>query len=264
MTMLNSAIFSICLLSTFASTVHAEVPKNLAICDDQDGWPPYMQFQVVNGQRTGKIEGYTLDLTKLILEKQAIRFDVEMLPWKRCLRSVQTGSHDMVLNAMLTPERTNLYLATKPFYSLTGVFIYLAAEPTPRITKASDLANYRICGLHGYDYQPFGLRKDQVDQAAHTFEQVVKKLEFKRCDILIGHQEIMGQRSMVTGSSIFDNPLFSFAKIPELPRVPFVMLISRNTPHANELKALMDDGFAKVLNTSEDKRLKKKWGIPSE
>lgn len=258
-------IFYVMLMSlVFLSSVLADVPKRLAICDDQDGWPPYLQYQVENGQRTEKLEGYTLDLFRLILDKQGIEFGVEMLPWRRCLQSVEEGRHAMLLNAMLTPERDKLYLATKPIYSLTGVYIYLSAGPTPNITQAADLGKYRICGLHGYDYQPFGLRKDQIDQAAHSFEQLVEKLVFKRCDILIGHYEVMGQRSKNTGSSIFQNPLFSFERIPQMPKVPFVMLISRKTPNAEGLQKLLDQGISKVLNSNDDRRLKKKWDIPSE
>lgn len=264
MSKLSKTIFAILLLTTFVSALHAAALKNVAICDDQDGWPPYLQYQLENGQRTGKLEGYTLDVVKLIFDKHGIKFDLTMLPWKRCLQSVEAGRHAMLLNAMLTPERSELYLTTKPFYSLTGVYVYLSGGPVPKITKPSDLGNYRVCGLYGYDYQPFGLGKDQVDQAAHSFEQVIKKMEYKRCELLIGHYEIMGQRSMIAGLSIFENPSFSFAKIPQLPPVPFVMLISRKKPEAQVLMDLLDDGLSKFLNSAEDKRLKSKWGIPAE
>ena len=262
--MLFKKLFAASLLMVYCALVQAALPSTLPVCDDQDSWPPYLQYEVVDGQRTGKLEGYSLDLAKLIMDKRSIHFEVEMLPWKRCLVSVELGRHAMLLNAMETPERAELYLATKPFYSLTGVYIYLSGGPTPRITKPSDLAKYRVCGLAGYDYHPFGLNKDQVDQAAHNFEQLLAKLEYKRCDVLIGHYEIMAQRSKVAGTSVFQNPHFSFAQIPQLPPVPFVMLISRKTAYAQELRTLMNNGFAKFLNSPEDKRLKRKWGIHLE
>lgn len=257
-------LLPVCCATAVQAALPSSIPTSIPVCDDQDSWPPYLQYQVVKGQRTGKLEGYSLDLARLILDKKSIQFEVEMLPWKRCLQNVELGHSAMLLNAMGTPERAKLYLATKPFYSLTAVYIYLSAGPTPRITQASDLGNYRVCGMFGYDYQPFGLGKDQIDQVAHSFEQLVEKLNRKRCDILIGHYEIMAQRSKEAGTSIFQNPQFSFAKIPQLPLVPFVMLISRKAPYAQELRTLMDDGFSEILNGPEDKILKKKWGIAWE
>ncbi len=237
------------------------LPATLRVCDDEDTWPPYLQYQLRNGERTGELEGYSLDLAKLILGNRKVQFKVEMLPWKRCLKGVGEGDFAMLLNAMSTPERSERYYATRPYYSLTPIYIYMTSESKPNILRAEDMAQYRLCGLIGYDYQPFRVKPEQIDQGAKSFEQVMEKLKRKRCDLVIGHYEIMAQRRTNEGTSVFKDPAYAFAKVPNLPNVQFVMLVSKNTIYGEELRAFLDVEISKVLNSPMDKLMRKKWGI---
>jgi len=248
-------------IMTFVSAWAQAVPSVIPVCGDEDSWPPYLRFQTENGIVTNKPEGYALDFARLILDKKGVEFSVDMLPWQRCLNSAKQGRHAMVLNAMYTIQRDLGYLTTRPLYSLTAIYIYRSDAPAPRIQQATDLSKYRLCGLHGYDYQPFSLDPGQVDQGARTFEQVVDKLKYKRCDMLIGHFETISERSKSMTTPLFQDPQFAYAKVPGLAPLPYVMLVSRNTPYAYQLLAMLNEGIAQAIDSPEDKRLKKKWNI---
>ena len=67
----------------------------------------------------------------------------------------ETGPYEAFTNGTLSPERLNSYWATIPLYELRDEMFYSVDRfpDGPTVTVPADLANYRLCGVRGYNVE---------------------------------------------------------------------------------------------------------------
>ncbi len=78
----------------------------VGICDDVAEWPPYTYYHRENGRKTGEVRGNSLRVVEAIFARHGIRYEIQLLPWRRCLLEVAGGTRfQMLLSATSNPNR---------------------------------------------------------------------------------------------------------------------------------------------------------------
>lgn len=240
---------------SLAAGVHAQPVslRTVAVCDDANEWPPFTYVQRAAGASAGQasVQGFSVEVLRSILGARGIGLTVELLPWVRCLREVESGARfQMALNASASAERAQRFYLSEPVHATTPGYFYARRRfpEGPPIQSMQDLARYRVCGVHGYNYAAYGLRDDQVDRGAMNLSRVTAKLLVDRCDLGLGELEVV-QASRHLGVPLAQEPGIAVARIPGMPKVAFHMVISRQHPQGAALLRLVNEGL-KALRDS--------------
>ncbi len=117
-----------------------------------DPFPPYV---VVDQAKTQAPSGIAIDKVRSITEKIGdVKFEIEVMPWERCLKEVADGSKDAILHLLYSDERAKTYHYTLPYLKERLVIVYPRNRFPKGITwkNLSDLSGYRIIGTRGYFY----------------------------------------------------------------------------------------------------------------
>lgn len=230
-------LLTFALLTATACWSQAEMLK---FCGDKAGWPPYTY------EAGGEIRGYDLDVLDAILTPAGVKYEVQMLPWKRCMQDTDTGKVHVALSASANDERRKTFRLTDYYYTVQPSFIYQKDKFPDGIQMSAEDANkqYKICGLRGYNYAGFGIDSEKVDRNTNNFEQLLSKTSAGRCDIALARYEILAGFELI-GQKLLDDS-WGYNAIPGIEGDKFYMLVSRNTPNSEQLEKQLSDGIAKL------------------
>lgn len=215
----------------------------LNICGDAANWPPYTFV------KDGKTQGVDIDILHAILPVYRIRFKVEMLDWKRCLEGTEKNTYQIALSATRNKERQRKFIFTRPYYSVSTNYFYSKRQhPTGfQIHSPEDLLYHHVCGLHGYNYNTFGIDSNQVNRSSRNYDQLIKRTMAGRCDLFLANREILAGFSIL-GKHYNDSDMVS-AQIPGARNDDFHMLISKRYRYRKALKQLLDKGIEQLEQT---------------
>jgi len=83
-------------------------------------WSPYCYSNSDNGSN---LQGFTVDVVKYVFRNKGnVKF--VKLPWKRCLRMLDEGQLDLVMDGSKNSDRLQKYLFSDQLYHLDSVFFY--------------------------------------------------------------------------------------------------------------------------------------------
>lgn len=232
--------------------------NHIAICEDENEWPPYVYRQRGADGRPGKLTGYAVDVINEILTRNKISYSFDLIPWPRCQAVAMLGKeYQMVLNLSYNPERQRNFLMTRAYY-YTTTYYYYSRRIHPdglKIAGLADLRKQRVCGIHGYNYMNYGLQPGQVDQGARDFAALIAKLHAGRCALFLEKQEVMAGFTAI-GKDFLADPELGTARMPGMKPTAFYLGISRRYEFAQELRTLVDD---ELLKMDETGRLAEIW-----
>ncbi|MGZ3181158.1 MAG: substrate-binding periplasmic protein [Telluria sp.] len=230
----------------------------IAICEDENEWPPYSYFARRNGQRTDQVTGYAIDVIGEIFAKHDIKWHVDMIPWQRCLAVARLGKrYQLTLNMSWSVERERDFLFSKPYYSTT-TYYYYSRKHYPQgldVKSGADLHRYRLCGVRGYNYAGYGLRPGEVDQGASDFGSMIAKLHLGRCAAFVEKNEVMLGYAAI-GKDYLADPDIGLAPVPGMPPGLFHLGVPKAFPQADALLKLLD---AELVKMQDNGRLHALW-----
>ncbi|MCL9781187.1 transporter substrate-binding domain-containing protein [Vibrio sp. S4M6] len=243
----------LCLVLLFSAMTLASEPLEgpVKFCGDGGGWPPY------TFKKGDKVVGYDIDVLNAILKPKNIEFSVAMPSWKRCVEGTKIGLFDAAVSATYSEERSQSFILTDEYYSLTPVYVY-SQKLFPNgleISNAKDLENYHLCGVHGFNYDGIGVNSSSIDRTATSFDQLVKKTIAGRCAVFLTDYEIMIGFKIEQGIDYLAQGVLITKSIPDAPKDKNYMLISKNYKNAQQLKAILNEGFAKLRANGQLKKI---------
>lgn len=248
--------FAVCLLAAHVNTASAST--SIAICDDENEWPPYSYYQRVDGKKTATVTGFAVAVIDNIFDRHQIEYKIDLIPWPRCLAVAVMGKeYGMALNLSYNAERTKDFYFSRPYYATTSYYYYSRRFHPHGLPIASlaDIKKFRVCGLQGYNYAGYGLASGDVDQGAKSFTALISKLQLGRCAIFIEKDEVMMGYAAI-GKDYLADPDIGKAPIPGMKPDLFYFGISKRYPHATRVLAIID---AELLQMEHDGRLKELW-----
>lgn len=235
-----------CLLAAPMAALAADAPParlSIAICDDENEWPPYSYFQRVGGKKTGVLTGFAVAVIREIFTRRAVDYTIELIPWPRCMAVATLGrQYGMVLNLSYNEERARAFLFSRPYYATTSYYYY-SRRNHPRglaIQGVADIRKHRVCGVQGYNYEGYGMAPGEVDQGAKSFPALISKMQLGRCALFLEKDEVMTAYAAI-GKDYLADPDIGKAPIPGMKPDLFYFGISKRFPRAEEVKLVIDE-----------------------
>lgn len=244
--------------------------KTVTVCDDVAEWPPFTYRArkpagPVSGAApagtTPEVVGYSVEVLRRILAPLGIAVRIELLPWVRCLREVEAGQNfQMALNASASPERQQRFLLSEPYYETTHAYFYSRRRYPNGVAlrRVEDLAEFHVCGVHGYNYSAYGLRDEQVDRGALDFGRVIAKLLADRCELGLEKLEAV-QATRYTGKNLLADPDIAYAPIPGMAKGEFHMVVSRQHPQGKALQQVLNAGLKTLRDSGQLQAIRKNY-----
>lgn len=230
----------------------------VAVCDDENEWPPYSYYARVDGKKTGEVTGYAVSVLNEILARHSLAYSIELIPWPRCLAvSILGKQYAMVLNMSYSDERTKSFLFSRPYYATTAYYYY-SRRNYPNgmaIAAAADIRKHRVCGIQGYNYEGYGMAPGEVDQGARDFDPLINKVKLGRCALFMEKDEVMTGYAAI-GKHYLADPDIAKAPVPGIQSSPFYFGISKRFAHAAELHKMIDED---LLQMEANGRLAELW-----
>ncbi|WP_237767922.1 substrate-binding periplasmic protein [Vibrio bivalvicida] len=236
----DSLIIVLSLLLSFGG--HAAPQDNLPhirVCGDAIDWPPYTYTH------NNKALGYDIDVLNEAFTKKGISYEITMTSWSRCLRGTKNGEFDLALSASFNEQRNKDYLYTDWYYTITPHYIY-STKRFPeglKISNVQDLAQYNVCGNHGYNYSDFQL--NNIVRVGHSINDCLEKVKQGECDIYLNWREIIHAMKDIWGIDYMSDELVSTA-VPNMQATKFYMLISRQLEQRHQLKEYLDKHLRQI------------------
>ena len=249
---MSRGYFLALILSLAALPVRAET---VMACADQAEMPPFVYAERLNGQRTGRIIGASIDLLRRIGQRHGWDVQVELLPWARCLALVADHRVAFALNTSAADARASGLQVSVPYFTMHNVYFYSRRARPMGLTLArlKDVRRYHVCGLGGYRFEPFGIATDSVDRGTTAgYEQLIAKLHLGRCDLFIDSRETMAGQYLINPhlrALLVDGTLVS-QPLPDSPRRALYIAVADGAP-ASALLAKLNEGLQQLEKTHE-------------
>lgn len=219
--------------SVHASKTHLTQGAPVAVCDDENLWPPYAFL------KDQQLTGAMIEATDAIFKTALLDYQIYLTPWKRCLYQVEHFSgepaFEVFINGSYSEERAKKYLISDAVYSTGNAYFYSNEmfDDKPHINALADLKDFSVCGVHGYNYDMYKIKPSQLSVVAYDLHAAFRLLKSGRCEV------ILNAYSVPFGSLFTDNPMIDDSIqaviFDELPSQSFHVFVSRKTPRANFL-----------------------------
>ncbi|MGQ5524345.1 substrate-binding periplasmic protein [Chitinimonas sp. PSY-7] len=217
--------------------------------------PPF-GFLKPNSAAKQEVGGLGVDVLQAALKRSGLEpATISVLPWQRCLRLVEAGSLDIVLNVPTAQVNPAPYFITEPYYTVHSVYFF-STKLHPKgidIVNLDDLNRHKVCGLLGYSFDGYGLDSSAVDTGSKDYASLIRKLNAGRCDLFIDKKEIiesMYRLDPQLQAQMLATSLVSRSLPEEMP-MQFHFAISRRKSGAEELRKQLDTGVAELTQRGE-------------
>jgi len=239
------------------------VGQTVNICDDQSEWPPFSYYERINGKKTNRLTGFSVDVFQEIFGPHGFDVDIRLIPWKRCMHEVAQGERFyMFLSGSFNEDRAASYYLSRPYYSTRPYYFYSREEHPDGldIKNSKDLKNFRVCGISGYNYADYGLDLDEIDATATDYETLKLKIIRNRCDLFIENIEVMAGFSKIGIDFLADEDL-GHAAVPEMEPYQFHMMFTRNAL-GKKLQSIVNEGLTELERSGKLRELIEFYAIP--
>ncbi|MGM9516882.1 substrate-binding periplasmic protein [Roseateles sp. DB2] len=236
-------------------------PSTVRICDDANEWPPYTFAERRDGQLTGQLMGYSVELIRLILQRRGVSFAIELLPWKRCLMEVRDGTrYQMLLNASATPERERDYLLSTAYHQ-THSYVFYDRKRYPRglsLKSTGDLQPYTLGGIRGYAYPMLSEALRDRMLRTGSYPALFRMLQLGRVDVLVEDYEAMRGLERTGALGSLDAAGIEAQPLPGTLPLQYHMMFSRD-PRGSALRQLVNEELARLQQSGELQRLQQRY-----
>jgi polar amino acid transport system substrate-binding protein len=235
--------------------------KHFKLCTGN--WPP--SYFIEPGSEPQKFTGVVHLFLESISKKAGFSFSTDLLPWRRCLREISSESEYALTPVVTWNEewsKTNYY--TRPIAYWQGLYFYRKEQyPSgPKITKASDLNKFRLCGRVEYNYEMYGVPEDNIECVSKSIENLVLRLLADRCDLFLARDANASGEALLFGKpSPFENPKIGYKVVPGMEKNAFYLMINKRTPNSKEFVTYLNSQIEEAWKSGEmDAIVKKVYG----
>lgn len=247
-----------------ATAPRAGAPVEVRICDDEAEWPPYTYWVRKDGVKTREVTGYTVELIRRVLERQAVRHRLELVPWNRCEEGVRAGQpYHMLLNASRNPQRERDFWISSPLYS-TRTFYFWSWRHHRQgldIQQPADLKRYVVGGVLGYAYSQLQEAEPQRFVRASNYANLVQMLHRGRIDVMVVGEEVFQGLSQVSGHRFDEDLDLGRAQLAGVGPNAFHMLFTKAHPLGADLHQWVEQALPVMEAQGELKALRRRFRI---
>jgi polar amino acid transport system substrate-binding protein len=167
--------------------------KPLLACGSDSEQPPFSFFERKDSTKTTQVRGLTIDILKSLESKLGQKVNVELLPWKRCLAGLTDGKFDLLIDDRPVQTNANTLLYSKEYFQLHPIYAFaLAAKGADfDVSRPGVLAQQKVCGFPGKQYDAFGIKASQVEYGSSSYKYTFEKLKIGNCDLIVEYREVI-------------------------------------------------------------------------
>lgn len=241
----------VAMLGLLAGGAGAWAAEPVKIClGGGNEWPPFTYWERHDGKPDqSRLTGSAATLVLTALKHLGYDYDVSYLPWARVQQELADYASrqncEVTWDASYTEERATFAHYSEPLYRTRLGLFYSTRRfaEAPAVTDATSLANYRVCGVIGYNYAPYGITQDVL--RVKSVQQNLGLLQLQRCDFFPSEIEPL-YGGIELGAYRADGTL-RYLVLPS--RKAFYLLVARSSPRGEALvKAL--NGELRAMNAS--------------
>lgn len=230
----------------------AATPPVQICLGDSNEWPPYTYWQRSDGEvDRSRLTGSASTLVLAILQRLQLPYEVHYMPWARVQQELadfaEKGRCELTWDASYNAERAAYaYYSAQLYEARLGLFYSaqrFAEVPLPALLQ--NLQPYRVCGVIGYNYQPFGL--GEPIKRFPSIQQNLDMLQRQRCDFFPSEIEPL-YGGLALGIYQGHEQL---RHMPLVASKAFYLLVSRGSPRGERLISQFDHQL-KQLQASGD------------
>ena len=234
-------------ISIMCSTAFAKSP--ITILRGQD-FPPYHFLE-----KSGEPTGFIIEIIQAVADEINIEIQFEQYPWSRCLRMMEAGKADAMMNLFMTEKRKKfLYFSNNILVYEINQFFKRKQTLIQFHGDLSTLLDSRIGAIRNYSY---GSDFDSLDFKnvfrLETETTLIKALLNKRCDLIIGNDVVIRMliNKMGVGNTV--EPVF-----PIVSKEPLYIGFSKILGH-KKLSENFSEALHRFRNNSAYENLLKRY-----
>jgi len=255
----------------FAIGITLFIPIKNSLADEQvlvcgESVPPFYYESDDTNQGQKGTEGLNIDNFSLIAGITGLNFEFTILPWKRCLSSVEDystlGDPEIATNATYSAERAEKFHFVGPVYALSSALFYsrnqfpdgpISKKNNEIISSVNEMKDYNICGLLGWNYEMYYTehkipRTVKITTTSAGYQGMFNMLSSGRCDVLnTNATNVLGD---IIANELEMPQDIACSKVEREPR-NFYMMVSKNSPRAHELVTKLSTALAQLQSKGE-------------
>lgn len=235
-------------------------PTAVTLCEEASYAPFFFLPRPATGNAASQPTGFTMELITAVLADAGVSWQLQILPWNRCMDLVAAGAIDIGMDAYHDPVRARRFAYSVPYFRLTPQYFYDRQRPGGplRLLKPADFHRYQACGLNSYSYDHYGPVRKRLDQSAESYEQLFSMLKARRCDYFLEEKEVMAGTLALRAP---DAPALELASGPvpgaTAPELHFIL--RREGARSTQIRAILNAGIARLQRDGRLAALKAKY-----
>ena len=258
-------LLALLLLSfSFINLCYAETSQltRVSICEDDTEVFPMTYYE--RGQQhlsNERLTGFTVEVITKIFRKHQIDWELDLIPWSRCLYEVKKGKkYQMLLNAVSNPQRRADYYFSAPHFASNNFYFY-AKERYPNglpIHSPADLNNYVLGGVYGYDQSVFGVEESQILVKSKSLPKLIQMMYKGRFDVFMAGSDVIPWMKLAFPELNISQRL-GYAPLKGTKGTFFYMMFSKAWPQSKALQTLINKEIALMQVSGEWQQLLHKY-----
>jgi polar amino acid transport system substrate-binding protein len=145
----------------------------------------------------GRPSGILVDVVSEAFRRTGRQFEIQLMPWARCLAEIRSGRVDAIFSVFQLPDRNEFLTYTKvPVINQVLAFFVPADSDLKFDGDIAQLQHFRIGTIRGTSYGP------KVDSAlnagawstvveTNNIDSLVGMLALKRVDLAVGYRHVV-------------------------------------------------------------------------
>ncbi|MCG7984114.1 MAG: transporter substrate-binding domain-containing protein [Candidatus Thiodiazotropha lotti] len=214
---------------------------------NETNWPPF------NYVRNGKPQGFSVDFINLVAERAGLEIEYVTGPsWSEFLEMMKTGTLDVMLNIVKTPERQQYLLFTQPYADNPNAILSKKEKPYEKIES---LFGKTVAIPKGFFTEEILIRDYPEIRllSVKNMLETMKAVSFGKADAALGElavfNHLLNEHMMsgltISGEALMGNPEYSLLNIATRQDLPLLASILRKSIAS--------------ISPEDKKRLQQKW-----
>lgn len=234
---------------------------HVAICEDDTEVFPMTYYSREGNRKDNKLTGFTIELIERVFAKYKISWDIELIPWSRCLYEVKKGKkYQMLLNAVSNEQRRKDYHFSAPHFEAKNFYFY-SKDKYPNglpIESPADLDNYVLGGVYGYDQTVFGIEEEQVLIHSKSLPKLIQMMYLGRFDVFMAGSDAVPWMEKAFPELNIKSKL-GYAPLKGTKGTYFHFMLSKQWSGAKQMQQLLNKEMALMQESGEWQLLVNKY-----
>jgi polar amino acid transport system substrate-binding protein len=212
----------------------------------------------------GRPSGILVDVVTEAFQRTGRQFEIQLMPWARCLAEIRSGRVDGIFSVFKLPERNEFLTYTSvPVITQIEAFFVPADSDVKFDGDISNLGDFRIGTIRGTSY---GIKVDSALKTGvwptvvetNNVDSLVGMLVLKRIDLAIGYRHVVLEAAKKMGNL---NKIKELA--PGIDEIPSYLAFTKQRDYS-EVIADFDRALTSMKNDHSFEAIYEKYLGPAQ